>query len=185
MVGRSWVALIALSICALAVRPAPAAGQVGHASTNPPVRLVAEAAGIDGWVYPFALNRDGTMPVPSTGTAVAWYTFSAEAGMAGNAVLAGHRDWQGRRGVFYTLTRLREGDEIWLQSHTSTWYQYRVTWTRSVPDDDAPLDDLLGDTFGPTLTLITCSGQFAGASRGYLDRQVVRAELTAVVGPGS
>jgi len=166
----------------------PLTGRASAAATQPitldepqsttPVRLVLPSLGIDAPVAALALAEDGTMPAPARADLVAWYSFSAPAGGDGNAVLAGHRDWQGRRGVFYTLGQLQPEDDIWLQDAAGVWHRYTVVWSARYPDDAAPLAALVGPTERPTLTLITCGGVFDRTLGRYLDRQVVRAVLT-------
>jgi sortase A len=107
----------------------------------------------------------------------AWYTYSADAGGRGNAVLAGHRDFGGQRGIFLALGRLAEGDEAWLLDGLGAWHLYRVTWSVSIPEDGAPVAELLGPTDVPSLTLITCAGTFSRSAGQYVERRLVRAEL--------
>ena len=184
--GCPWASLglVALLLAIVVAQPAGASSQPLPAS-GMPERLVVPSIGVDADVAALALTDELLMPVPQTASLVAWYTFSAQAGAPGNAVLAGHRDWQGRRGVFFALGRVQAGDEVWLQDGRGTWYLYTVVWSASLPDDGAPIDELVGPTGRPSVTLITCSGVFDRPSARYLERQVVRAELVAVVGsPG-
>ncbi len=176
-------ALLILAALTQLTGHAPAAAQPlpPDASLRHPLRLVVPAIGVDAPVAALDLTGDGTMPAPAGAAVVAWYTFSAPAGRDGNVVLAGHRDWQGRRGVFFALGQLRLEDEVWLQDTTGSWSRYTVVWSASYPDAAAPLEALLGPTERPALTLITCSGAFDRGLGRYLERRVVRAELTDVV----
>ncbi len=94
-------------------------------------------------------------------------------------MLAGHRDWQGRRGVFVALGLLQPGDDIWLQDRAGSWHRYTVVWSASYPDDGAPVAALVGPTERPSVTLITCAGAFDHTRGRYLERHVVRAERLA------
>ena len=179
--ARAFLGLIALLTVMLAVRSAGAEAPPPPV-TGVPVRLVLPAIGVDADVETFDLADDGTMPVPQTASLVAWYTFSARAGAPGNAVLAGHRDWQRRRGAFYSLGAVQEGDEVWLQDGRGAWYLYAVDWSASVPDDDRFIEELVGPATQPFLTLITCSGVFDRTTGRYVERHIVRAELVMVVG---
>lgn len=173
--------IVALSLVfALTVTSSRAHAQSGEI-TGAPVRLVLPVVGVDAPVAAFDVAEDSTMPVPQVGWLVAWYTFSAEAGAGNNAVLAGHRDWQRQLGVFYELDRLVEGDEVWLQDAAGSWYLYTVIWTASLEDAAAPLDEILGPTRAPSVTLITCSGAFDRGVGRYVERRVVRAELVTVL----
>ena len=171
--------LVLAALTSLTMRPPAAAAQPvtpEEPQTAPPVRLVLSTLGVDALVASLDLAADGTMPAPTRADLVAWYRFSALAGGDGNVVLAGHRDWQGRRGVFVALGQLGVGDELWLQDALGTWHRYTVVWLASYADDAAPIAALVGPTERPSLTLITCAGAFDRTHGRYLERQVVRAE---------
>jgi LPXTG-site transpeptidase (sortase) family protein len=139
--------------------------------------LVVPALGVDASVQAFSLNPDRTMPAPASGSVVAWYTFSAFAGGWGNSVLAAHRDWGGRQGVFYHLGALRQGDVIWVQDSGGVWHRYAVVWSTSLREDRIDVQEATGPTVRPSLTLITCDGVFSSQVGAYLERRLVRAEL--------
>jgi len=118
--------------------------------------------------------------VPSNGTDVGWYTFSAVPGTAGNAVMSGHLDTAtSPTAVFTRLKELKQGDPVSVIENGKRT-DFEVFWSKSWPDDAAPLPLILGNAPSPTLTLITCAGTFDRASRNYNQRLVVRAKL-----PGS
>ncbi len=179
MLRWPWLAMAVLLAAVMALSPARAVRGAGPA----PVLLVVPALDVWAPVAAFPLNDDLTMPAPQEAGAVAWYTYSAGAGGQGNAVLAGHRDWQRQRGVFYELGRLRDGDAIWLRDAEGAWYRYRVLWTASIEDAAAPVDDIVGPALGAVLTLITCSGAFDATTGRYVERRVVRAVFEQVVLP--
>lgn len=179
LVGRRMLTLMVLIILATIVRWAPA--YAGPAASETPVRLVIPALAVDADVAGVSLNDDLTMPAPSSAALVAWYTYSATAGTDGNVVLAGHRDWQGQRGVFHALDGVAEGDLLWLQDAAGAWHLYRVVWSASYPEESAPIEALVGATSRPSMTLITCSGAFDRSIGRYLERRVVRAELVPTI----
>jgi sortase (surface protein transpeptidase) len=166
------LALTALPPRAEAVEPVRLSGV--------PVRLVIPAIEVDAEIGTFNLNDDRTMPVPQRASLVAWYTFSAWGGATGNAVLAGHRDWQRERGVFYSLGDVADGDIIWLQDADANWYLYQVVWNLALADDSAPVEEIVGPTDTATVTLITCAGAFDRSVGRYVDRRIVRAHLLDV-----
>ena len=176
--------LSALLLWLAAEGPAVAARPAAAQETPAPIRLVLPSLGIDAPVVTLALTDDLAMPAPERGDLVAWYSFSAPAGGEGNVVLAGHRDWRGRRGVFFALGQLQPEDEVWLRDTAGSWSRYTVVWSESYSDAAAPLEQLVGPTARPAVTLITCGGVFDRQLGRYLERRVVRAELTQVV-PGS
>ena len=149
-----------------------------------PERLVMPALGAQATIGAFDLAADRSMPAPQEAQLVAWYTFSSLGGGSGNVVLAGHRDWQRQRGIFYDLGRLQEGDEVWLQDGDRNWYLYRVVWNLSLESDRAPVEEITGYTEEPSLTLITCDGAFDRGAGQYVERRVVRAVFVTAV-PGT
>lgn len=149
-----------------------------------PSYLLIPSLGVEAAIEPTALAADGGMPAPRNGAVVAWYDFSAGAGEPGNMVVAGHRDWQRQRGVFYGLGRLVRGDEVWVLDRAGVWHRYDVEWSISLPDDDQfPLVETLGPTAVRSLTLITCSGRFDQRAGSYVERRLVRAWYALSVAP--
>lgn len=171
--------LVALLVSLAMSRSAPL--QAEPTLEGAPVRLVLPVIEVDAEVNAFALNDDLSMPVPQRAELAAWYTYSSLAGGAGNVVLAGHRDWQRRKGIFYDLGKLQEGDEVWLQDAAANWYLYTVAWSISIDNDNAPINEIAGYTDTPSVTLITCSGTFDRAAGRYVERRVVRAHLEAAI----
>lgn len=177
---RAVISALLVALLAVAAAPVRAEPETPPAPTGVPVRLVLPALELSATVESFDLNDDLTMPVPQQASLVAWYTFSARAGAPSNAVLAGHRDWQRQKGVFYDLGRLVEGDDVWLQDAAGDWFLYKVVWTASLEDASAPVDEIVGPTLTPSVTLITCAGVFDRSVERYVERRVVRAELVYV-----
>ena len=172
LLGRLTALLV---VAALTLLPASGRADEAPLPAGVPVRIVIPAIGIDTAVIALDLMEDLTMPVPHRADLVAWYTYSALAGAPGNAVFAGHRDWQRQRGAFWDLRWVGEGDEIRLQDADGRWYLFEVEWSRSFDRGEAPLLDILGRVDGWALTLITCTGDFDGER--YLSRFIVQAEL--------
>jgi hypothetical protein len=144
----------------------------------PPERVVIEKAGVDASLVELGVDPDGTMQIPSAGDVVGWYSSSAYPGWPGNAVLAGHVDWQKKLAVFSGLKRLVAGDEIRVLSRDGTWQRYIVQENSLVPFD-TPASRVVGPTPETRLTLITCDGDFDSVAHNYLSRRVVIAKLAA------
>jgi sortase A len=73
---------------------------------------------------------------------------SAAPGGSGTCVIAGHRDTH-----FAVLENLVEGDVVYLEDDSGALTSYRVTATAVV---DESRSEVLADSSGPTLVLITC-----------------------------
>jgi len=158
-----------------ALEPVPAPPPID--ATAPTWISVPDLA-IDAAVIPMHMGADNLLPVPDNGSVVAWYSYGARLGDGGNAVLAGHVDWDARPGAFWRLRNARPGQVITLYGKAGRAYDYRVEWAKSFAEDAADgLAALSPSSVGTTLTLITCTGRFDARTRAYEDRHVVRATL--------
>ncbi len=99
--------------------------------------------------------------------------FTAGAGAAGNGVLIGHVDSIRSGDVFHNLSGVSMGDsvEVWSGNRR---FDYRVVAIWSVPRTDGTV---MQPTPKPSLTLITCTGQWLPLQHDFSQRLVVRAEL--------
>lgn len=141
-----------------------------------PVRLRIPALGIDASVAAFGVKGDGQMAVPDDADTVAWYEYGPSPGEDGSAVLAGHVDYDGRRGVFFTLSRLDAGDEVVVEFAAGGPRTFIVRERASIGKRALPIDELFRRRGRPVLTLITCGGEFDAAARSYRSNVIVRAE---------
>lgn len=164
-----------------ALRPGP----VGENSPLPraanpsaPVNIVVEKAGINADIEHLDIV-DGVMANPSGPWVVAWYRQTATLGEQGNVVLAGHVDfWNVGPSVFFNLRDLVAGDEIVLTGENERTYTYAVDWVETFLLEDLTnggvLQEVTGPTESPSVTLITCGGEFDYVNGEYLSRMVVR-----------
>ena len=99
--------------------------------------------------------------------------FTAGAGAAGNAVLIGHVDSIRSGDVFHNLSGVSMGDsvEVWSGNRR---FDYQVVAIWSVPRTDGTV---MQPTPKPSITLITCTGQWLPLQHDFSHRLVVRAEL--------
>ena len=71
------------------------------------------------------------MDVPKNPDNTGWYSFGAQPGRKGSAVLAGHLDWyKGQTGVFRHLAKLKKGDIVLVETDTGKIVQFVVRETR-------------------------------------------------------
>ena len=159
-----------------------------------PVRLTISRIEVDAPVIELNVEPGTTNPaVPSRGEQVAWYDFSATPGLAGNAVFAGHVDWQTANGqpiagAFYRLRELHIGDGITVALEDGSTLEYRVTGNVAVKYDDPNVVKAMGATSKDVLTLITCGGTWQRNSAeenggNYSHRIIVRAERVTDAAP--
>jgi sortase (surface protein transpeptidase) len=146
---------------------------------TPPVRLQVPAIGVDSELMPLGLRDDGSLEVPPSGFPAGWFTGGPKPGEVGPAVMAGHVDWGGSRGVFYDLRSLKPGDAITVTRADASTVRFAVVSVEQFPKDAFPSDAVYGDLDHPALRLITCGGSFDRHARSYVDNIVVFADLTA------
>jgi len=155
-------------------------------------RMLIPRFNVDAPLTYRAVGLDGIMPNPDGPDDIAYYDFSAWPGKggrpgAGNPVYAGHVD-SGRTpcnngtepppctAVLWDLNNLDLGDEIHVIVG-NTRYKYAVSSNEPVDAVSGPWDQLVSATAEPSLTIITCGGDFNRETGEYDKRQVVRAEF--------
>jgi sortase (surface protein transpeptidase) len=153
---------------------APAEVIVGHT----PARVIIPVLGVNSIVVPVGLDPDGAMGAPLDPDTVGWYANGPGMGIAANVPLAGHVDWLGVPKVFAGLSRLGDMDVVQVQDVAGNIYDYYVVSSRWFRAEGAPVEEIYSQEVDrPTITLITCGGEFVWATREYLDRIVVQARM--------
>lgn len=145
----------------------------------PPVRVKIPNLNVEATVKEVGLDAHGALIVPTDAETVVWFGASAPPGLAGNAIFAGHTDWNGKLGVFFKLKDLEKGAPIEVQASDGIRRTFKVSEKQVYDAYDAPIDFIFGPTPKPILTLITCGGTFNQIKHDYTQRVVVRAELAA------
>ena len=150
-------------------------------SSSPPTRLIIEAIGVEAQVITLGLDSTLIPQVPSAGSDVAWYDFSAKPDTGGNVVLSGHVTWDKAPAVFWRLQELKEGDIIKLETDEGDQAIYEVRTNLVVDPSDPESVNLIHPTGTEMVTLVTCGGTFVpdAANRfggEYTNRVVVQAE---------
>jgi LPXTG-site transpeptidase (sortase) family protein len=144
---------------------------------SPVVRLIVPAIGVDAPISVKGVDANGVMEDPNSWYDVAYYNFSGKPGYGpgNNAVFGGHVDYYPHRtAVFWNLRNLKPGDAVQVVLQDGKTYTYLVTQMNVYGANDAPIDQILGDTPEESVTLITCDGTFANGE--YNNRLVVRAQ---------
>ncbi|MEE8347896.1 MAG: class F sortase [Dehalococcoidia bacterium] len=175
--------------------PAQTGGEmpVEEAGGPPPIRISIPRIEVDAPITAMGLDSRRYPEVPTTGSDVAWYTFSAAPGRGSNAVFSGHVDWyywgKPGEGVFYHLRELEIGDEILLDLEDGSQVRYSVAGNVAVAYDDPSVIDVMDPTSKDVITLITCGGtwerDYSNPNGGnYSHRVVVRAERVTDLASG-
>ena len=121
--------------------PAPTPAPTPEPTPLPPPlagnqHMIIERIGVNAPLAAYGLDANAVPVVPTGPDAsyvVAWYDFSAQPGMRGNTVYAGHVTWNGPA-VFYSLSSLVGGDIVRLRDDRGAEVVYQITqtsrWTR-------------------------------------------------------
>jgi sortase (surface protein transpeptidase) len=146
-----------------------------------PARVVIEAANVDAGVETLEII-DGVMQQPTGPTDVAWYKETGRLGEPNNVVIAGHLNWWNvPEGVFFRLQDLQEGDRVEITGDDGRVYVYEVQWVRQESNLEPPAAEVIGPTDEPSLTLITCGGEWNADISEYDERTVARAVQVDVI----
>lgn len=150
------------------------------AYSQPALRLVIPAVGIDAAIEYVSYEPDKSMQTPRNPLNVGWFRYSAQPGEVGNAVIAGHLDWYTiGPAVFWKLNNLRPGDLIYVVSALGNRQTFKVTELATYSPDDYPANKIFGEAETANLNLITCNGAFDRNIRSYTRRLVVYSTLVS------
>ena len=142
-----------------------------------PVRLTIEKLDVDAPVGEYGVDDRGRMDVPDNITEVGWYKYGPAPGEEGSAVLAAHVDLAGPgRGLFYDLDDLAPGDVVTVTYSDGSSADFEVNARSIYLKTELPLDAIFSRTGRPTLTLVTCGGDFSRSANSYDSNVVVYAE---------
>lgn len=142
-----------------------------------PDRIEIPAIDVDATVQPKGELENGEMEVPADDHITGWYEPGYEPGSAGSSVIAGHVDSKRGAAVFFYLTDLEEGDEVYVTDKAGKKLTFVVKEIHAYPAEDAPIRQIFGASDKAVLNLITCTGTFDHERQTHPDRLVVTTEL--------
>lgn len=143
-------------------------------STKQPVKLEIPSARIGSSIERVGIDKDGNMQAPSSAKIISWYQFGALPGEKGNMVMSGHRDSAVSPGVFYTLNKVKPGDEIIVTAADKSVHTYLVNLSREYEAEDLPVKEIFSDQkSSKQLFLITCAGNWDFFRKKYDKRVLV------------
>ncbi|RBQ17825.1 class F sortase [Spongiactinospora rosea] len=144
-----------------------------------PRRLDVPRIGVHVPLSRLGLNADGTVQVPPVDRPeqAGWYARGYTPGERGAAVILGHVDGGGRKGVFYELGRLRPGDKISVTRADGSVAAFAVRSVERVAKRRFPAQRVYGRLNHAGLRLVTCGGGFDRRSGHYTDNIIVYARL--------
>jgi LPXTG-site transpeptidase (sortase) family protein len=118
-------------------------------------------------------NKDGEPEWETVPFVAAHYPDTSLVGAPGNAVISGHVVTIQEGNVFRNLYLIKPGDSIETRTDQGT-FTYVVGGLKEVTPTAV---EVMAPTAEPTLTLITCAGEFDRRSRTFSHRLVVTARL--------
>jgi hypothetical protein len=138
-----------------------------------PVAVHLPTLGISSDLLPLGLDDAGALEVPEDAHLAGWWTGGADPGERGPSVIVGHVDSHDGPGIFADLHELAPGDRVVVTREDGTAVHFDVERLEHHPKGAFPTEAVYGDTDGPELRLITCSGEFDRRARSYEDNLVV------------
>ncbi|MDL2235268.1 sortase [Christensenellaceae bacterium OttesenSCG-928-L17] len=148
-----------------------------------PVRIEFVGYDVVSNIYPVGVTDDGeTIATLNSAENSAWFHYFAAPLEEGNCIINGHNRWAGKDGTFSTLKRMAVGDEIQVTVEDGRIVRYSVTEIAEYTVDDFPME-LLSNSVGTRLTLITCKGDYDHSISTSRTRVLLIAERTDVITP--
>jgi len=169
---------VAAGVGALPAPTGPIVAAPQSAAPRPvaaPVSLTIPLIGVTTKLIKLGLTSDGSLQVPATTSVAGWYTGSPRPGAIGSAVIVGHIDSVSAPGVFFRLSELRKGDQVYVRRADGTLVKFLVISVQQYLKDQFPTQAVYGPTPDAELRLITCGGAFDSATGHYLSNIVVYA----------
>ena len=170
---------VAAGVAALPAPTGPIAAppQAQPAPVASPVSLTIPLIGVQTQLMTLGLAAGGALQVPplSSASVAGWYTGSPRPGAVGSAIIVGHIDSMNGPGVFFRLSELRRGDNVYVKRADGSTAEFRVASVQRYLKDHFPTATVYGPTPDAELRLITCGGAFDSATGHYLSNIVVYA----------
>jgi sortase (surface protein transpeptidase) len=174
--GLALIAPLALAECGQQPSPSHKASPI-HSST---ARILIPAIGVNAAIEPIGVLPDGTMapPVQDPWNDVGWYNAGPRPGEQGSAVINGHLDRPGGTpAVFWNLNKLHIGDNVIVTDAHGKALHFHVIRIWFYAPQEAPVQDIFGNTGGSFLNLMTCAGVWIPSEHQTSLRLVVYTSL--------
>jgi LPXTG-site transpeptidase (sortase) family protein len=167
---------------------APAAAPIPPAKTKAtkakPVRVKIPKIKVNAVIGSVTVDIKGNLGTPSLSkpAQTGWYKFSPVPGELGPAVINGHVSTKKGAAVFYRLSELAKGDQIYVYRSDKKVTRFTVSGVEQVSKSSFPSARVYGNTKNAQLRLITCGGVFNKTAHSYTDNIVVYATLSKTKG---
>ncbi|MFD1537357.1 class F sortase [Nonomuraea guangzhouensis] len=145
-----------------------------------PVRIKIPKIKVNATIGSVTVDIKGNLTTPplSKPTLTGWYKFSPVPGELGPAVINGHVSTTQGAAVFYRLSEVAKGDQIYVYRSDKKVTRFTVSGVEQVSKSSFPTARVYGNTKNAQLRLITCGGVFNKAAHSYTDNIIVYATLS-------
>jgi LPXTG-site transpeptidase (sortase) family protein len=146
-----------------AIRTPPVTATQVPIDNAQPVRLSVPSISISAPIEQVQTLPNGDMATPTQNPWVdaGWYSAGPHPGDRGSSVIDGHLDRPGGSpAVFWYLRNMHVGDAVFVTEKDGKQLRFHVTHIVSYKPQDAPLQDIFGNSSGNFLNLITCTGDW-------------------------
>jgi sortase A len=142
-----------------------------------PARIEVPSIDAKAEIEATGILENGEMGVPEDVNEVGWFEPGFKVGAKGHAVLAGHVDSLTGPAIFYDLKKMKIGEKIIITDADGREMVFEVTEIASYETDEAPIEEIFGNSGRRMINLITCTGDFNRKIGSHEERLVVSAEL--------
>jgi len=140
-----------------------------------PLRLMIPSIQVDAPIETVTTTAEGNLatPIQHPWDDAGWYSPGTLPGQMGSAVIDGHLNRPGGApAVFWNLKQLRIGDAVLVFTSTGITHHFHITRVAAYQPQDAPMEEIFGNTNGRYLNLITCAGVWV-ASQGQTTQRLI------------
>ncbi len=134
-----------------------------------------EKLGVHARIRRLGVGSNNVLKAPANIFDVGWYDGSAKPGENGTVVIDGHVSGPSKRGVFYNIGTLKEGDKVTVERGDGKRINYTVTGTQVYDNDKVDMPKVMTTSVAgkPAMNFMTCTGRFNVRTNQYEQRVVV------------
>lgn len=155
----------------------PAAAPVPGAPVSTPVSIAIPSIAVSSDLIRLGLEEDRTVEVPQNADEAGWYELGTSPGQPGSAVILGHVDSTEGPAVFFRLRELAPGAQVSVTLGDGAVETFEVSHLETIRNDEFPAERVYAGTPGrPTLSIVTCGGDYDADNGGYQSNVIAYAE---------
>ncbi len=136
-----------------------------------PVTLEIPSLEVNTFIKEVGLAKNGAMATLRGAEKIAWYKYGAVPGGEGNAILAGHKDWNGKIGSLFHLEKMKKGETVTISYENDKKQKFVLKSLNVYPMNSVP-KEVMSLKGNDRLTIITCAGKHVKSKGGYQSRAI-------------